>query len=60
LLGGLAGAQLFLRVPQQERPAVTVGHRIHLTAGQFLQALLGLVQRCDERGNVVTRVRQGR
>ena len=56
LLGGLAVTQLFLGAPQQKRPAVTVRHRIHLARRQFLQALLGLVQRLDQRGDFLSRV----
>ena len=40
LLGSLAVTQLVLGAPQQERPAVTVHHRIHFACRQLLQASL--------------------
>jgi hypothetical protein len=43
----LAVTQLFLGATQQERPAVTVRHRIDFAFRQFFQALLGFMQRID-------------
>ena len=48
--------QLLLRVLQQERPAVTVRHGIHLAGRQFLQALPGPVQHLDQRGNFLSHI----
>jgi len=47
ICAGSAVTQLFVHASQQERPAVTVRHRIDLACRKFLQALPDFEQRLD-------------
>ena len=49
ITSALASLDLVPGAPQHKRPAVTVRNRIHLARRQFLDALLGLAQRLDQR-----------
>jgi hypothetical protein len=58
--GGLAVTQPVMGVPQQDHPAVMVGHRVHLARRQFLQAASGLVQHLNQRGDFLIHVSRRR
>ena len=56
LSGGLALTETVVGAPQQESAAATVRHRIDLARRQIVEALLGIMENRDERGNFRIRV----